>query len=248
MQKVLKILLIIIAALFSSCLHETTDNQSNAALELYCRYAGNNNLTVAYLCDFMVGQHAINAVMIQANDDESWNWLQDEFDVTQHDNNYAIEMGMEWNTSLTVDENVFEKEYLDNEEIEFFAHAIVVQLNETMNSLLDTDGEVRRATLEIDEDVDLSDGIDFGMEFRDTTAMRRILDAVANKLSNGGLAYKDTIVEVDASVSQNASRNRQDGYVTAVDNSNHTLWIFYYDNADECSSIMAHIRKDIFTY
>ena len=248
MQKILKTILIIIVALFCSCLHKTDDNQSNAALELYCQYAGNNNMTVAYLCDFMVERHAINAVMIQADDDDSWNWLQNEFDVTQHGNNYAIEMGMEWNTSLTVDESVFEKEYLDNEEIEFFAHAIVSQLNETMNSLLDTDGEVQRATLEISEDVDLSDGIDFGMEFRDTTATRRILHAVANKLSNGGLAYKDTIVEVDASVTRNASKHMQDGYVTAVDDSNRTIWIFYYDNAEECSSIMTHIRKDIFTY
>ena len=248
MQKILKILLIITAALFSSCLHETTDNQSDAAFELYCQYAGNNTLTVAYLCDFMVGQQPINAVMIQADDDDNWKWLQDEFDVTQHGNNYAIEMGMEWNTSLTVDESVFEKEYLDNEEIEFFAHAIVSQLNETMNSLLDTDGEVQRATLEINEDVNLSEGIDFGMEFRDTTAMRRILHAVANKLNNGGLAYKDTIVEVDAFVTRNASRHGQDGYVTAVDDSNRTIWIFYYDNAEECSSIMTHIRKDIFTY
>lgn len=247
MQKLL-IILIIIATLFSSCLREAADDQSNAALELYCLYADNNNLTVAYLCDFMVGQHAINAVMIKAEDDENWNWLQDEFNVTQHDNNYAIEMGMEWNTSLTVDENVFEKEYLDNEEIEFFAHAIVSQLNEAMNSLLDTDGDVQRATLEINEDVDLSDGIDFGMEFRDTTAMRRILHAVANKLSNGGLTYKDSIVEVDASVTRNASKHRQDGYVTAVDDSNQTLWVFYYDNAEECSSILTHIRKDIFTY
>ena len=240
--------MIIIATLFSSCQHKTADNQSNAALKLYCQYADNDNLTVAYICDFMVEQHAINAVMIQAADDESWSLLQDEFDVSQHDNNYAIEMGMEWNTSLTVDESVFEKEYLDNEEIEFFAHAIVSQLNEAMSSLLDTDGEVQRATLEINEDVDLSDGIDFGMEFRDTTAMRRILHAVANKLSKGGLTYKDTIVEVDASVTRNASKHGQDGYVTAVDDSNHTLWVFYYDNAEECSSIMTHIRKDIFTY
>ena len=248
MQKVLKTILIIIATLFCSCLRETADNQSNAALELYCRYASNNNLTVAYLCDFMVEQHAINAVMIQAVDDDSWDWLQKEFDVTQHDNNYAIEMGMEWNTSLTVDERVFEKECLDNEEIEFFAQAIVSQLNEAMSSLLDADGEVQKATFEINEDVDLSDGIDFGMEFRDTTAMRRILHAVAIKLNNGGLAYKDTIVEVDASVTRNASRHGQDGYVTAVDDSNRTIWIFYYDNAEECSSIMTHIRKDIFTY
>ena len=241
-------ILIIIATLFSSCLHETAEYQSNAALELYCHYAGNDNLTVAYLCDFMVGQHAINAVMIQADDDDNWNWLQDEFYVTQHDNNYAIEMGMGWNTSLTVDESVFEKEHLDNEEIEFFARAIVSQLSEAMSSLLDTDSEVQRATLEINEDVDLSDGIDFGMEFRDTIAMRRILHAVAIKLNNGGLAYNDTIVEVDASVTRNASKHMQDGYVTAVDDSNHTLWIFYYDNAEECSSIMTHIRKDIFTY
>lgn len=248
MKKIVSTSLLIIALLLSACLREHADNQTNAALELYCQYAGNDNLTVAYLCDFMIEEHAINAVMIQANDNEKWNWLQKEFAVTEHDANYAVEMGLEWNTSLSVDEDVFQKEYLDNEEIIFFANAIVTQLNETMNSLLASEDEVEKASFAINENIDLSDGLDFGVEFRDTTAVNRILQAVADLLSNNGLEHKDSIVKTDVSIIQDARKHGQEGYVTAVDDKNLTLWIFFYDNAEECSSIMKHIRKDIFTY
>lgn len=248
MKEIITIWLSVIAILLSSCINKCIENQQNAALKLYCRYADNDNLTVAYLSDFKIEQHAINAVMIQAKDSASWHWIQQEFSIAEHDDNYTVEMGMEWNTSLSVDEDIFQKEYLDNEEITYFAQAIVNQLYEAMNSLLASEGEVEKASFAINENVNLSDGIDFGLEFRDTTAVSRILETVANILSNNGLEYKDTVVETDVSIIQDTRQHGQEGYVAAVDDNNRTLWIFYYDNAEECSAIMSHIRKDIFVY
>jgi len=43
-----------------------------AALELYCKYADNENLTVAYLGDLSINGKCIDALMLQANDEADW--------------------------------------------------------------------------------------------------------------------------------------------------------------------------------
>ena len=35
------------------------------------------------------------------------------------------------------------------------------------------------------------------------------------------------------------------GYITASDRSNRTVWLFFYDNQEECNNILTHIREDI---
>ena len=249
MRKLFAITLILITVLLSACTCHRFDSQDNAALKLYCKYADNDNLTVAYLCDFTVEAHAINAVMLQANDDSTWDWLQTEFSVPeQADTAYTVEMGMEWNTEVTIDENIFQKEHLDDEEVALFAQAIVGQLSEAINSLLASEQEVQKATIAINDKVNLLSDIDLGVEFRDSTAVQRILEAVANMLNDSGLEYKDTIVETDATIISETRDDTNEGYIIAVDYKNRTLWMFFYDDAEECSSIMTHIRKDIFTY
>lgn len=216
MKKTYLIILIPISLWLISCTCRRIDYQDNEALKLYCSYAENENLTVAYLSDFKVEEHAINTVMIQANDDTNWDWLRNEFSIpNQEDTNYTVEMGMKWNTQVTIDDNIFDKEYIDDEEISLFAQAIVEQLSEAMNSLLASEGEVQKASFSINDN---------------------------------GLSYKDTIVDTDATIISDAKRDGSEGYVTAVDYENQTLWIFFYDDAEECSSIMTHIRKDIFAY
>ena len=88
----------------------------------------------------------------------------------------------------------------------------------------------------------------------DETAFERIMAAVGKKLKENGLAYNDTsllaetvIAENEDSLMREAKNHGQIGYVTAVDYTNRTLWVFFYGNADECNCIMAHIRKDVFT-
>lgn len=45
-----------------------------------------------------------------------------------------------------------------------------------------------------------------------------------------------------------AQRLGEEGYLAAVDHINQTLWIFFYDNAEECANIMKHVRKDILVF
>ena len=257
------VLCFVLAALCGACHRSSMDDSENAALALYCKYAENECLTVAYVGDLMVQDHAVNAVMIQANDDKDWEWLQEAFDVQKRclpqsgdsilEQQYSVDMGLQWETPLSMDEDILQKEHLDNEEIDYIAQAIVDQLGITLNTMLASETEVQQAYIVIDDNVGLMDDLRLDMEFCDETAVDRIMAAVAEKLNANGLAYNDTafhaetvLADHEDGLMQDAKSHGQSGYVTAVDESNCTLWIFFYSDAEECSCIMTHIRKDIF--
>jgi hypothetical protein len=35
------------------------------------------------------------------------------------------------------------------------------------------------------------------------------------------------------------------GYITAADNDNRTFWLFFYDDQEECNTIITHISEDM---
>jgi hypothetical protein len=251
-----------------SCKRNSTENQNNPALELYCKYADSTNLTVAYLSDFKIHGSKINTVMIQAEDENAWEWLLDEFTVPKQilmgitgnivpDPSYSVEVGMKWDTPLVIGDDIFTKEHLSDEEIAVFAQAIVNEFSSTLNSFLESDNEVHNASIIINDDFDLMNGISFGMDFKDTTAVKRILQTVADQLNNNGLSYNDTVLNTNSrfgqidqpsSIMPDAKQYAEDGYIAAVDHINNTLWVFFYDDKEECINILKHIRKDIMVF
>lgn len=69
-----------VMALASCSSHtESLSESGNTALDLYFQYADRENLTVAYLGDFSLEGCKIDALMIQANDEEDWEQLKSEF-------------------------------------------------------------------------------------------------------------------------------------------------------------------------
>lgn len=251
-----------------SCKRNNTENQDNPAIELYRQYADITNLTVAYLSDFEIHGNGINTVMIQADDENDWEWLLDEFTVpkqvlmgltgdTMPDQSYSVEVGMKWDTPMVMSDDIFTKEHLSDEEVAVFAQAIVNEFSSTLNSLLESENNVHNASIIINDDINLMSDMSFGMEFNDTTAVKRILQTVADQLNNNGLAYNDTVLNTNtrfekidqpSSIMPGATQHGEDGYIVAVDHINHTLWVFFYDNAEECANILKHIRKDIMVF
>ena len=266
----INILILLILAIFAECSCGRSDakRQSNPALELYCKYADNTNLTVAYLCDFKVHGNDINTVMIQAAEEDVWEWLLSEFAVSKQfipgfnndtisDPSYSVEVGMKWDTPLVIGDDIFTKEHLSDDEIDIFAQSIVNEFSAAINSLLESDSQVQNASIIINDDIDFMSDMSFGMEFRDSTAVKRILQTVADKLNNNGLAYNDTVLNAEATfesidqpsaIMPDAAQHDEDGYIAAVDHTNQTLWIFFYDNAEESATIMRHIRKDLLVF
>ena len=85
MRLYLNILMLLLLTVFvnSACQRNADEKPCDPALELYCRYADNTNLTVAYLSDFKIHGNDINTVMIQADDEDTWDWLLGEFAVSK---------------------------------------------------------------------------------------------------------------------------------------------------------------------
>ena len=61
--------------------------------------------------------------------------------------------------------------------------------------------------------------------------------AVANDLLN-------EVVEKNKAARQNDNSTRR-GYVSAADNNNRTIWLFFYNSQEECNNILTHIKDDI---
>ena len=61
--------------------------------------------------------------------------------------------------------------------------------------------------------------------------------AVANDLL-------DEVVEKNKAARQNDNSTRR-GYVSAADNNNRTIWLFFYNSQEECNNILTHIKDDI---
>ena len=79
-------------------------------------------------------------------------------------------------------------------------------------------------------------------------------------LKNGGTAFPSASSEAESPISQenleklkeqgdqimdDAQSHGHIGYITAADHNNRTLWLFFYDDQEECNTIIAHIREDI---
>ena len=46
-------------------------------------------------------------------------------------------------------------------------------------------------------------------------------------------------------IMDNAQSHGHIGYITAADYDNRTIWLFFYDDQEECNTIITHIREDI---
>ena len=81
MKNLFAFLTVLTMMALASCSSQTENSSEsgNAALDLYYQYADRENLTVAYLGDFSLEGCKINALMIQANDEEDWERLKNEF-------------------------------------------------------------------------------------------------------------------------------------------------------------------------
>lgn len=78
--------IIALAALlvFASCQKKTEDSCAlSAARDIYNQYSTVDGLTVALIGNHLSKSDTVNAVMLQADNHDTWTWLLDEFDMPQ---------------------------------------------------------------------------------------------------------------------------------------------------------------------
>lgn len=238
MKNLFAFLSILVMMALASCSENPSDTDAslasgNTALDLYYRYADNENLTVAYLGDFSLNGNKIDALMIQVNIDDDWGQLVREFgmhkeqdslrgdtvsafaDQTENqrtvsvgvdiDADFVAELGLDTITDLSqVDDERF------NRMTEIIAH------------------KIRDIVVTFEEDKDME-------AYIDTLAV-----AVAQQLLNEVLMRN-----APDSTKVDAYDYGHNGYVSVADESNHTIWLFFYDSPEECDNILTHIKKEI---
>ena len=223
---------------------ESSSESGNAALDLYYQYADRVNLTVAYLGDFSLEGCKIDALMIQANDEEDWERLKNEFGMQSEVDSLRDSVDLEGekkvSVGLEIDANFVSELGLDT--ITDLGQVDERRFNRLTQIIADKMREVVDATVADDSPVIIGDKSMSLDEYLNTLAV-----AVANDLLN-------EVVEKNKAVRQNhtidssnmeAGDSTRRGYVSAADNDKHIIWLFFYDNQEECNTILTHIREDI---
>ena len=247
MKNLFTFLTILTMMALASCSSQTesSSESGNAALDLYYQYAGRENLTVAYLGDFSLEGCKIDALMIQANDEEDWERLKNEFGMQSDadslwDSSASPEGEKKVSVGLEIDADFVSELGLDT--ITDLGQVDERRFNRLTQIIADKMREVVDATVADDSPVIIGDKSMSLDEYLNTLAV-----AVANDLlnevveKNKAARQNDTL---DASNTEAGDSNRR-GYVSAADNNNRTIWLFFYNSQEECNNILTHIKEDI---
>ena len=270
MKKLLTYLVLLLAIGLSACKEKTdapeTKACEKAALELYCKYADNEELTVAYLGDLSINGKCIDALMLQANDEADWETLKQDFGMMpsgtvamncpNDDNPVMVGVGIETDF---MDDAIFDTltdiSQIPEEDIERFTFVVADKIREIMKSFQAPDsllpntaiiigqGEVEHEATDNTYDdyiLTVSRAIVIGMISEKIEA--NALDTSTGSVTQSGLQQQK---EFSDRIMDDAQSHGHIGYITAADYDNRTLWLFFYDDQEECNTIITHIREDI---
>ena len=246
-----------VMALASCSSHtESSSESGNAALDLYYQYADRENLTVAYLGDFSLEGCKIDALMIQANDEEDWEQLKNEFGMYSEadslGNSADLEGEKKVSVGLEIDANfvselgldtITDLGQVDEERFLRMTQIIADKMREVVNNLSVSDTTLPSdATVAGDGPVIIGDQSMSLDEYLNTLAV-----AVANNLLNEVVEKNKAVRQNDTLASSNmeAGDSTRRGYVSAADNNSRTIWLFFYNNQEECTNILTHIKDDL---
>ena len=263
-------LLILVMALLASCEREQkhpelTVEPDNAALELYYRYADNTNLTVAYLGDLTLGGNKIDALMIQTDSPSEWEQLKLDFAMTPRcdstignlsvcpDDSATMAVGIGFDTdfldALGLD-TITNLDQVDGERFEAMTNVIADKIRDIVGSFKITDSVKANDAVIVGQTAIELDGVSMSTdEYTHALAV-----AIGNSLLEEIVAFNDSANNMPESLpyervidsTMRSSRNYgHSGYISAADDHSNTLWLFFYDNQEECNNILTHIKEDL---
>ena len=274
MKNLIAFLGLIALMTFASCKDRVDDAQPLAqeqdcpALRLYCKYADNENLTVAYLGDFCLNGKKLDALMIQANDDEDWSQLKAEFGMvpkcdslidshcdTPEGGKKVISVGVGIDADFFKDlglDTVTDISQVDEERFDKMTETIKGKISDIVNNFPVPDTMLPKDAVIVGEGpVKGLESPNLSMDEYLNTLARAIGTTMLNEViaKNNGIEadeseLPDSVLFADSTM-VDALDYGHSGYVTAADASNRTLWLFFYDNQEECNNILTHIKDDL---
>ena len=261
-------LLVLLAIGLSACKDASSETTSSnkAAMELYCKYADNANLTVAYLGDLSVNGKCIDALMLQADNEMDWEMLKRDFgfmacDATDFkcpNGDIPVMVGVGIETDF-LDDAIFDTltdiSQLPEEDIERFTHVVADKIREVMNSFQTPDSLLPNTAIvvgqgEIEHEGGGNTYDDYIMEVSRSVVIGMINDRIGAK---NRVASADSVAQTSLQQQMDRNGNIMNdiqtrghlGYITAANNDERTLWLFFYDDQEECNTIITHISEDM---
>lgn len=246
------------------------DKCNNAALELYCKYADDDNLTVAYLGDFNLKGKKIDAVMLQANDENDWLRLRQDFGLVIENDSceraidlsvcpesekvVSVGVGIETDFLTVIGlDSLTTREQITEEHIKLFSENIAMQLRDILSNFESSDSLMPAAAIIVGDGPVAYNGENLSYD----NYISVVADAIATSIIEEYFTTRDSIMNSDAdeayqkamaegdNMMTNAKMHGHNGYITATDHANRTLWLFFYDDQEECNNILTHIKDDI---
>ena len=231
----------------------------NAALELYSKYADNTNLTVAYLGDLNINEKSIDALMLQANNEGDWETLKQDFVMTLHDtaninrpsedNVVSVGVGIE---TAFLDESVFDTltdiSQIPEEDLEKFTLIVADKILEIMSNFQTPDSLLPNTAIIVGQGEIEHENTDNTYDDYIMTVARSIVIGMINDRiqpdTTRNLSMQQQM-DWNHSIMDDAQTHGHIGYITAVDNDERALWLFFYDDQEECNTIINHISEDM---
>lgn len=269
MKRHIPYLVLLLAMVLSACKEKTETREKTcekAALEIYCKYADNANLTVAYLGDLSINGKCIDALMLQADNEADWKTLKQDFgfmpyDTTDfncpnEDNPFMVGVGIE--TEFLDDavlDTLTDISQIPDEEIERFALIVADKIREIMNSFQTPDSLLPKTAVVVGQGEIEHEPADNTYDDYIMTVARAVVVGLINERIATHSGDVSTVYATQSNMQQQKDRNElimddaktqgHIGYITAADNDERTLWLFFYDDQEECNTIIAHISEDI---
>lgn len=278
MKNLFTYLAVLLVIGLSACKEKTEVTETKAcekaALELYCKYADNEDLTVAYLGDLSIHGKCIDALMIQANDEADWETLKQDFGMMpsgsaamncpNEDNPVMVGVGIETDfLDEAILDTLTDISQIPEEDIEKFTLIVADKIREIMKSFQAPDsllpntaiiigqGEVEHEATDNTYDdyiLTVSQAIVVGLINEKIeanvmgTSTLRLASGTTDSATQSGLQQQK---EFGDRIMDDAQSHGHIGYITAADYDNRTLWLFFYDDQEECNTIITHISEDI---
>lgn len=279
MKNLFTYLILLLAIGLSACKERTevpeTKACEKAALELYCKYADNEDLTVAYLGDLSIHGKCIDALMLQANNETDWETLKQDFGMMPFDTTNMISCPSDDNPVMV---GVgFETDFLDEaildtltdisqipeEDIEKYTLIVAEKISEVMNSFQAPDSLLPNTAIIVGQGEIEYEAADNTYNDYILTVSRAIVVGLINEKIEANAMGASTLQSASGttgSATRSSLQQQKDqndrimndaqshghmGYITAADYDNRTLWLFFYDDQEECNTIITHISEDI---
>lgn len=263
MKNLVPYLAILLAVWLSSCKEKTmlpeVTNPGNAAMELYCKYADNTNLTVAYLGNLTVNGKCIDAVMLQADNDTEWKTLKRDFGLIPYDNanlncpngDNPVMVGVGIETDF-LDDAIFDTvtaiSQIPDEDIEKYTLIVADKIREIMDSFQAPDSLLPSTAIIIGQGEIEHEATNNTFDDYILTVSRDIVVGLINEKIQPNTAHNLNLkqqMDWNDSIMDDAQTHGHIGYITAADNEDRTLWLFFYDDQEECNTIITHISEDM---